>query len=1107
MAMKSLLSRLFDRKWRCAAFLLPLLTASTLLSIEGQNGLKKSAAVTDTTIAASKMIDVNNMAMWVQNNGLFASDPETGQSGLYYPHTKDQPIRSDLALIYTSGLLLGAMVDDSLKTMMSNFMADAAPGSIDTHGNPFGREDAAFRVYKIGTDDSLLNGRDYQEWPVTQGAPVDESGNPLLLGDQTLWCSFTDGYPYPKGHRNGRTQPLGAEVHMTVYGWGNLDNIIFIRWEIINKSKEYWKDTYVGIFADCELGGAGDDLVGSDSSLALVYDYNGDEHDEAYRTILPTVGYVFLQTPRVPSPGDSAIDGKRKIAGYRNLPAKAPLYYKHGLHYFWDTWGEFYMQTTRGSQQAYLRMQGLNEKHEPLINPITGAVTDWALSGDPVSGTGWIDQQIEDRRFLLSSGPFDMAPGDTQTVAIAIVVGQGRDRLDSITKLKRLAPIAHGVYRYDGILSVEDSWADPTDRAVSIPIGLTNLQESALFITFDVLYDPTALSLEKALPTFRTENCDIQIQSLSAGHNRITITCEDNRSLIGVGPIVQLTGKLSQHTPVGKYPIQLYRLIGFGNKYGELQLTDLSGSVHVTHSPSVIRLLGPPNDGEIQGMQIQFSWSQATDADNDSLTYQFYWVGEEYPFYKTTDAAFRFNGSEFFRGDTSYSWTLSVFAGQKEYASPDTFILRVPALDKLSHVRLQSQFTLEPSFKWARQILAEGDFLYVATYGSGKYSLYVVQLADPMTPRLIRSFPFPGDLQVDWMTVRNGILYCLGNVTVGNERRAGFAVIRVEWPDKISQVYGEHLYQAEALQPQGDKLYILCQGEKVLRLYSISDPLSPLLIRQIPTTFDIFQRMVAISDSFVYLAGGPYNNYTFDIYKLTPSYELEKQSSIPIPSWQAGLLINENLAYVLNRSDNEYWGPNMVSALRVIDISHPDAPIVCSVTSVPFEGYSNSLTAYGRWLWWGKPSQLNLFDVSDPHRPLQVGFSKDVHWPLTVNGPWAYGVQENRVYVARMEGLIDAVEGGKGVNEFRVYQNYPNPFNQGTTIAFSLARPGMVEIDIFDILGRHAVTIKREPHAAGSYIVRWDGKDHHGIPCAAGLYFCRVKAGDQVQIKKMIKLP
>ncbi len=45
----------------------------------------KVRAPTGAMIQSSKMIHLDNMAMWVQNDGLFASNPETGQSGLYSP--------------------------------------------------------------------------------------------------------------------------------------------------------------------------------------------------------------------------------------------------------------------------------------------------------------------------------------------------------------------------------------------------------------------------------------------------------------------------------------------------------------------------------------------------------------------------------------------------------------------------------------------------------------------------------------------------------------------------------------------------------------------------------------------------------------------------------------------------------------------------------------------------------------------------------------------------------------------------------------------------------------------------------------------------------------
>jgi hypothetical protein len=60
------------------------------------------------------------------------------------------------------------------------------------------------------------------------------------------------------------------------------------------------------------------------------------------------------------------------------------------------------------------------------------------VAGDPVSpGAGsWLDSAPADRRLLMSSGPFTMAPGDTQEVVVACIVGQGADRLSSVSALR-----------------------------------------------------------------------------------------------------------------------------------------------------------------------------------------------------------------------------------------------------------------------------------------------------------------------------------------------------------------------------------------------------------------------------------------------------------------------------------------------------------------------------------------------------------------------------------------------------------------------------------------------------------------------------------------------
>ncbi|PKK82095.1 MAG: hypothetical protein CVT49_15395 [candidate division Zixibacteria bacterium HGW-Zixibacteria-1] len=56
-------------------------------------------------------------------------------------------------------------------------------------------------------------------------------------------------------------------------------------------------------------------------------------------------------------------------------------------------------------------------------------------------------------------------------------------------------------------------------------------------------------------------------------------------------------------------------------------------------------------------------------------------------------------------------------------------------------------------------------------------------------------------------------------------------------------------------------------------------------------------------------------------------------------------------------------------------------------------------------------------------------------------------------------------------------QNYPNPFNLSTEISFSLAEPGHVTIDIYNLLGRKIVTLADGVFEVGEHNILWDGRD------------------------------
>ncbi len=107
--------------------------------------------------------------------------------------------------------------------------------------------------------------------------------------------------------------------------------------------------------------------------------------------------------------------------------------------------------------------------------------------------------------------------------------------------------------------------------------------------------------------------------------------------------------------------------------------------------------------------------------------------------------------------------------------------------------------------------------------------------------------------------------------------------------------------------------------------------------------------------------------------------------------------------------------------------------------------------------------------------------------------------------------LIEALGGTTESNQpvpsgFRMHQNYPNPFNAGTVIEWQLDSESIVDLTVYDILGRRVRTLVNQLFPAGTFRVSWDAKDNAGNPAASGVYVYRLAAGTQSQSKSMILL-
>ena len=89
---------------------------------------------------------------------------------------------------------------------------------------------------------------------------------------------------------------------------------------------------------------------------------------------------------------------------------------------------------------------------------------------------------------------------------------------------------------------------------------------------------------------------------------------------------------------------------------------------------------------------------------------------------------------------------------------------------------------------------------------------------------------------------------------------------------------------------------------------------------------------------------------------------------------------------------------------------------------------------------------------------------------------------------------------------FALQQNYPNPFNSGTVIRFDLPKPGETELSVYNLVGQKVVSLVNGVREAGSYSLRWDGRNDVGQSLASGVYFYRLQAEEQSETRKLLLL-
>ncbi|MFQ6673169.1 MAG: hypothetical protein ACE5GH_00120 [Fidelibacterota bacterium] len=263
------------------------------------------------------------------NHGDIVSYHLTGNSGLEWPKGSGKTASFQSGIWMASGKVRGPGATEwteELRTAAAEYTVEYVPGILGAD-----QGDNKYRIYEIfkAERDAFLAGEteaafdhdhdgiettislptpDWVDWPVEDGAPwvdVDGDGDydftidyPAILGDQFHWYVMNDGEE--AGHTGlWATKPMNVEIQTSLFGFsasGPLENILFVRWVIINKGTEELDSVFVSMWHDDDVGDANDDLVASDTSLSLGWTFNAGT-DAVYGVEVPPRGGISFRDP------------------------------------------------------------------------------------------------------------------------------------------------------------------------------------------------------------------------------------------------------------------------------------------------------------------------------------------------------------------------------------------------------------------------------------------------------------------------------------------------------------------------------------------------------------------------------------------------------------------------------------------------------------------------------------------------------------------------------------------------------------------------------------------------------------------------------------------
>ncbi|MEO6046518.1 MAG: T9SS type A sorting domain-containing protein [Candidatus Kapaibacterium sp.] len=279
--------------------------------------------------------------------------------------------------------------------------------------------------------------------PSQRNASSNPNG-PAILSGEDIFCVYRDNDLKRYGDIDSATAakagfPLGIQVEQTLYSWGfgAYADIIFISYNVINKSSDTLIECTIAPMMDFDVG----KTANNDHAIDVIPNLNEDSLLMAVQwseTEAVPLGYVGMKFLECPAPDDRGF--------------------------------------IRHDQATYSQQERLG----------LSVFRRWTIDGDPSTpmqrydfisdrSRRDMDLSVGDFRFMMGAGPFNMVPGDTARLVVALLFampnGKASGSFSSMKNIIELGGFSQKVYNANFQIPASVEYSIPSEHRAAISIA------------------------------------------------------------------------------------------------------------------------------------------------------------------------------------------------------------------------------------------------------------------------------------------------------------------------------------------------------------------------------------------------------------------------------------------------------------------------------------------------------------------------------------------------------------------------------------------------------------------------------------------------------------